>query len=547
MTRLLKRALLFCMAAGLIGPFEGQAANAQLRADKRELVFGVYSYILPTQVFKKMDPLRIALQEGLVRKGIHVHIRLKISPTYRGAINSLVTGKTDFVRFGPVSYVLAKREQPDIELLAMESKNGSKRFNGVLSVRTDSTVHTVQDLAGKTVAFGNRRSTTGRYLAQAALVRQGINSTDLARHVYMNRHDKVAFAVASGSYDAGAINENTFNKYVTSKGLRKVLEFPCVTKPWVARAGLDENLLHALREVLLELKDEVALKGIKRTGFLPAHDDDYDLIREGLELAWRFDATELSVSLHPSENSSGLYNRIRPLLDSLEQRLAEESFNVRFKIRIHSSYGDVIDSLATGESDLGRIGPASYVLARKRNPKLKVLAREDDERSGVWGVFVVPSDSPVKTLADVRGRSVAFGNRHSTTSRYLAQAELVAVGLKDRDLQRFAYLGHHDKVVYAVASGNYDVGVLQDKVLAWYGKGKNLRIIRQFASMDKPWVARAGLSGELVSVIRYALLNLPRVVLEKHLDRTRFVTVKDSDFDSIRRGIHKARAFDTSS
>ncbi|MCP4410794.1 MAG: PhnD/SsuA/transferrin family substrate-binding protein [Gammaproteobacteria bacterium] len=543
MNMLRRRCVLFCLASGLIGPFDDPAANAQSPMEKREFVLGVYSYILPTQVFKKMNPLRIALQEGLARKGIYTHIRLKISPTYRRAIDNLVTGKTDFVRFGPVSYVLAKRKNPDIELLAMESNNGSKRFNGVLSVPIVSAIHTVQDLKGKTVAFGNRQSTTGRYLAQAALVKEGIKSTDLAGHVYLNRHDKVAFAVATGSYDAGATNENTFIKYMISKGLRKILEFPCVTKPWVARSGLDRDILDTLREVLLELQDKAALKAIKRTGFLPTQDNDYDLIREGLRLAWRFDERKLSVALHPSENTRALYNRIKPLLDTLQQQLAEDNHNIRFKIRIHPSYADAIDALATGESDLGRIGPASYVLARERNPDLQLLALEDDERSEVWGVFVVPSDSPVKTLADLKGRSVAFGNRHSSTSRYLAQAELVAAGLSARDLQRFSYLDRHDKVVYAVAAGNYEVGVLRDKVLAWYGKGKDLKVISQFAGMDKPWVARPGLDSNLFKVIRDALLNLPRAVLEKHLDRTRFVIAQDSDFDSIRSSMRKARSF----
>ena len=39
-------------------------------------------------------------------EGLGVEIRLRIYPSYAGAIDGLVEGEVDFVRYGPVSYVL---------------------------------------------------------------------------------------------------------------------------------------------------------------------------------------------------------------------------------------------------------------------------------------------------------------------------------------------------------------------------------------------------------------------------------------------------------
>ncbi|MEJ1341484.1 MAG: phosphate/phosphite/phosphonate ABC transporter substrate-binding protein [Candidatus Sedimenticola sp. (ex Thyasira tokunagai)] len=252
------------------------------------LSFGVYAHIRSTEMIKKMRPFQEYMERKLARKGVPLKIRMRIFPTYNDAIHALVEGRVDFVRFGPVSYVLAKQKNPRIHLLAMESNNGKKWFSGVISVPLDSPIRSLDDLKGKRFAFGSRSSTTGRYLAQAALVKAGIRAENLAGHAYLGRHDKVAFAVASKSYDAGATNENTYNKYAEKKGLRKIVEFPCVTKPWVAREDLDESILSALGSALLTLDDEAFLKTIKRSGLLPAEDADYDLIREGMETAKRF-------------------------------------------------------------------------------------------------------------------------------------------------------------------------------------------------------------------------------------------------------------------
>jgi phosphonate transport system substrate-binding protein len=266
-----------------------ESGSIPVPSASRVLVFGVYAHVRAIEMFKKMEPFRKRLEAALVKKDVPVTVSLKINPTYDAAIDGLVSGKLDFARVGPVSYVIAKAKNPNIELLAMENKNGQKRFNGVVFVHEDSPVKSLSQLKGKTVAFGNKKSTTGRFLAQAALVNAGVKAGDLSGYDYLGRHDKVAFAVSMGIYDAGASNENTYHKYSGDKRLRKIAEFPCVTKPWVAREGLDKATIDALQAVLLEFEEEAALKSIKRSGFFPAIDADYDLIREGIRLAGEFE------------------------------------------------------------------------------------------------------------------------------------------------------------------------------------------------------------------------------------------------------------------
>lgn len=250
-----------------------------------KVCFGVYTAENVQTIFKKFTPVRTYLQDYMRDKGQRVTIENKIYHGYSEAIDALADGDCDFFRFGPASYILAHRKNPDIQLIAIELNDGAKRFNGVIAAHKDSPINTLEDLKGATFAFGNENSTIGRYLSQAALVKAGIHANDLEDLEYLGRHDWVGRAVSEGSYEAGALKEGTFNKY---PDLKVVVKFPNVTKPWVARSGLDSTILAGLRDGLLNLKDEAILKALKVSGFEATSDDDFDFVRKGMEMADQF-------------------------------------------------------------------------------------------------------------------------------------------------------------------------------------------------------------------------------------------------------------------
>lgn len=138
------------------------------------------------------------------------------------------------------------------------------------------------------MAFGSKNSTTGRYLAQAALKKEGITGADLEGYDYLGKHDAVALSVSQDDFQVGAANENTFNKYKDKFGLRSITKFSCVTKPWIVREGIDMNLFNALQNILLELDDMKLFKPFKRSGFIKAEDSDYDMIRQGMQAGAEF-------------------------------------------------------------------------------------------------------------------------------------------------------------------------------------------------------------------------------------------------------------------
>ena len=241
------------------------------------LSFGVYTSDKPTTMVKKFKPIVRELELVLSRElDEPVSIRMQISSTYEKGVKAIASGAVDFARLGPASYVSAVELDSAVRLLAMESNKGSKRFNGVICVPGSSDIQSVSELKGKKFAFGDDKSTIGRYLSQQYLMQHGISAADLESYEYLGRHDRVGYAVAAGKFDAGALKESTL-KELLQKGvfLRPIGTFPNVTKPWVARSGLSERIFSALRLALLEYKDPTSLTALGKDGFIIGSYEDY--------------------------------------------------------------------------------------------------------------------------------------------------------------------------------------------------------------------------------------------------------------------------------
>ncbi len=275
------------LLAGLITLAISNSASA---ADTIRLNFGVYSSNKPSAMVKVFKPTLKELETRMTSKlNREVDIRMQIAKDYDQGISHLTTGKVDFSRFGPASYLEAKRMNKDIKIVAMESKNASKVFYGIIAVHNESDITSAEQLKNRSFAFGDEGSTIGRFLSQLYLQENDILAEDLSTYEYLGRHDKVGTAVGAGDFDAGALNESTFKKLVEAgEPIRELVRFPNVTKPWIARSGLDPEVFEALKQSLLELENEKALKALKTDGFWEGSDADYAKIRTAMENNFMF-------------------------------------------------------------------------------------------------------------------------------------------------------------------------------------------------------------------------------------------------------------------
>ena len=174
----------------------------------------------------------------------------------------------------------------------MELRKGLKRFNGLIIARADSGITSMEDLRGKSFAFGNENSTIGRFLSQSLMLEHGIDEEALGQIDYLDRHDIVARAIINGTHDAGALKSSTYKKLCDPEKIIVIKAFENVTKPWVASSDLTKEIRDAITQSLLMLEDPEVISELGCSGFAESNRNEYDLVRQGMKHAAGFNKPE---------------------------------------------------------------------------------------------------------------------------------------------------------------------------------------------------------------------------------------------------------------
>lgn len=245
------------------------------------------------------------------------------------------------------------------------------------------------------------------------------------------------------------------------------------------------------------------------------------------------DADPLAFVVHPFDTPSRLYQRFRPLCDYLQEVLGRP-----VTLRVASTYEEQIQHIAEGKADLTYIGPTPYVRARDHyGPVLLLAAEAEGGKASYQSVIVVRSDSPIRSLADIRNRTMAFGADKSFSSFYIPRLMLQNAGVRLSDLKNYAYLGRHERVALAVLHRDFDAGGLRLEIAQQY-LDRGLRIVATSVPLPPhAIVARPGLPAPIAEAIRAALLNPSargREAFRAMGAEVSFVPISDRDYDSAR-------------
>jgi phosphonate transport system substrate-binding protein len=217
----------------------------------------------------------------------------------------------------------------------------------------------------------------------------------------------------------------------------------------------------------------------------------------------------LRVSAIPDENPTELLRKFKPLGAYLEK---ETGMKVAWTPV--NDYPAVVEGLAGGRIDLAWLGGFTFVQVRHRTGNaIPIAQRAEDEK--FISRYIVPVNSPAKSLQDLKGRTFAFGSPSSTSGHLMPRYFLLKDGINpDKDFSRIAFSGAHDATVAFVASGRADAGVLNASVLdRLIEKGDaNAKAVRVLATTppyyDSTWTVRGNLDPAVAKKLTAAFLKL---------------------------------------
>lgn len=167
----------------------------------------------------------------------------------------------------------------------------------------------------------------------------------------------------------------------------------------------------------------------------------------------------LRITAIPDESPTELARKAAPLVKYLEQKMGMKAEYVPV-----TDYAAAVEALANQQVDLVWFGGFTFVqaLVRSGGKAIPLVQREEDAK--FRSVFIT-TDDRIKSLADLKGKTLSFGSASSTSGHLMPRSYLLAANLDpDKDLKRVAYSGAHDATVAAVASGKVDAGALNVSV-----------------------------------------------------------------------------------
>ena len=231
-------------------------------------------------------PLAQHLEKRLGRKVI-----LNTVDTWEGLAKSLAAGETDIALMGPWGYVLAHHEA-SAQAVSTILYEGKPEYFAIMVTHPQSGIRSIDDLKGRSFAFGDKGSTSGYLIPLHELQKRGIDPEKYFSRVLYTKHQAIETQVVRRELDAGA-DYNRNRDAMIDQGLIKADEsrifwtsaaLPNDAVAVSSRLAKDGAFVQKLRSALSEvgplLKTRPDLLPARYTGFVDKDNAYYAPIRE---------------------------------------------------------------------------------------------------------------------------------------------------------------------------------------------------------------------------------------------------------------------------
>ena len=249
------------------------------------------------QVMQNAQPI-----VDILEKQLGLEVQPFVAADYTGVVEALRVNKLDVAFLTPASYVLAKNEA-NVKVVLKSERKGIASYYAAIITRADSGIQRLEDLRGRTFAFGDALSTTGNIFPRKMFKERGIDPVrDFKQILYSGGHDATVLAVLNGKVDAGATYANSpdgddtaWMRYLKNPEDEKKIRAIAFSEPipadnLVINGNLDEAIAKKVEEIFLQLSRDPRGKQMMRDlyqidGFVPATDRDYDSVRQAFDIA----------------------------------------------------------------------------------------------------------------------------------------------------------------------------------------------------------------------------------------------------------------------
>jgi len=261
------------------------------------------------ETLKKQEPFRQYLEAQLGMK-----VELFTGTSYNAVIEAMRADRVDAMLVGPFSYILAVQEA-DAEALAVYVSTqadppvydaGIKpSYNSVIFTKKGNGINSIEDIRGKGFNFVDPASTSGHLAPKTLLIQRGYDPDQDFQTVFAGSHPTSVISVWNDKAVAGATNEGNLarlvsegqiewcaypdgeiNKVRTQEEIDALFEScedgkivvlaqtdPIPSTPFAIRTEMPESFKTAVKELLLDLKDNPGFISEAKYWFVDPHEE----------------------------------------------------------------------------------------------------------------------------------------------------------------------------------------------------------------------------------------------------------------------------------
>ncbi len=239
---------------------------------------------------EKNDATYKPLADYLARQ-LGREVKLRTVDSWEGLAKSLASGETDMALMGPWGYVLANH-QAGAQAVATILYQGKPEYFAIMVTNPRSGINKIDDMKGKTFAFGDKGSTSGYLIPNHEFMMRGIDPEKFFSKVIYTKHQAIETQVTRGELDAGA-DYNRNRDAMIEQGLIKAADSHIIwtsaplpndalalSKELAKDKVFTAKLVAALEAVGEALKTQPNLLPSNYTGFVAKDNKYYAPIRD---------------------------------------------------------------------------------------------------------------------------------------------------------------------------------------------------------------------------------------------------------------------------
>ena len=251
------------------------------QAEDRIYRIGVHPLHNPQRLMEVYGPLVDHLNAAMP----DVELQLEASRNYEEYEKKLYAGEFAFAMPNPYQTVLAMRRGYHV----IAKMGDDAQFRGLILVRRDSPVRSVQDLRGRTVAYPAPTALAATMLPQYYLHTHGLDVNREVQNVYVGSQESAIASVLRGHVAAAATWPVPWLAYQQQNPVQAALlevrwqTEPLVNNSWMVREDVPPDVTQRFTRLLVGLRDDEPgrrlLQRLPAQSFEPASDQTYVPVR----------------------------------------------------------------------------------------------------------------------------------------------------------------------------------------------------------------------------------------------------------------------------